>query len=327
MILLLALPFAVRAYGRAPKDESGSNAPEISFPYIERLQAIFPRPRSKAAGRVQTWVLGLLWLSLTAALMRPQLADQFTQLGHKGYDLMLAVDLSGSMQSLDYEENGKHISRLEGVKSVVSDFVAQRQGDRIGLLLFGSNAYLHVPLTLDTQSVRKMLSNTVVGEAGDATAIGDAIGLAVDNLRNRPENSRVIILMTDGGDNASTIPPLEAADLAKQYGIRIYTIGIGTDRPVLLPDGYGHFVTAKFDIDETLLKKIAEKTGGSYSRATDAQTLQHIYARINDLEKTSAETSSYVISRPLYRYPLGVALALLLLLSLLPVWSKARHGS
>ncbi len=258
--------------------------------------------------------------------MGPQLMDQFTQLKNKGYDLMLAVDLSSSMLALDYMESGEQASRLNVVKSVVSDFVARRQGDRVGLILFGTQAYLHVPLTLDTLSVRKMLNNTVVGEAGDTTAIGDAIGMAVRNLRDRPEKSRIIVLLTDGGDNASTIPPFAAASLAKQYGIRIYTVGVGSHGPVPIPDATGQIVMAQFDLDEGLLQKIATMTGGSYFRAADTEALQKIYAQINRLEKTSAETRNYVVRRPLFRYPLGGALALFLLLPLLPVFRKVRHG-
>ncbi|HEY5238152.1 MAG TPA: VWA domain-containing protein [Rhizomicrobium sp.] len=327
MIVLLALPFLVRRFVPRVKITNTPSAPEIFFPYIERLKSGFPQgQRAKKSSRAYTIVLSLLWLSLTLALMEPELVDQFTQLRNKGYDLMLAVDLSGSMQALDYTEDGEQVSRLQVVKSVVSDFVRQRQGDRVGLVLFGSQAYLHVPLTLDTLSVRKMLNNTMVGEAGDTTAIGDAIGLAVRNLRDRPEKSRVIILLTDGGDNASTIPPLAAAKLAKQYGIRIYTIGVGSEGPVPIPDESGQIVMAQFDLDEGLLQKIADMTGGSYFRAADTEALQKIYAQINRLEKTSAEQRSYMVRRPLYRYPLGVALLLLFLLALLPVVGKARYG-
>jgi Ca-activated chloride channel homolog len=227
---------------------------------------------------------------------------------------------------MDYTRDGEQVSRLEVVKGVVSDFVAQRQGDRVGLILFGSNAYLHIPLTLDTLSVRKMVNNTAVGEAGDMTAIGDAIGLAVRNLRDRPEKSRIIILLTDGVDNASTIPPLAAAQLAQQYGIRVYTIGVGSNGPVPMTDENGQTVVADSDLDEGLLRKIAAMTGGSYFRAADTEALRKIYAQINRLEKTQADTRGYIILRPLYRYPLGGALALLLLLSLLPFLKAPRHG-
>lgn len=301
--------------------------PKISFPYIGRLKASFPVQRGrKQPGRTHTLILGLIWLSLTCALMGPQLVDQFLPLQNSGYDLMLAVDLSGSMNALDYAKDGAQVSRLDVVKSVVSDFIGKRQGDRVGLILFGSMAYLHVPLTLDTPSVRKMLDNTMVGEAGDTTAIGDAIALAVQNMRDRPEKSRVLVLLTDGGDNASVIPPLAAAKLAQQYGIRIYTIGVGSQGLVPIPGKYGQIQLTEFDLDEGLLQKIASATGGSYFKAADTQALKNIYTQIDKLERTQAEARSYLIRRPLYRYPLGGALAMLLLLALLPVFARTRHG-
>ena len=327
MAVLLALPFLVHRLGKRARADHARNTPEIFFPNINRLKRIFPKQKEvKPASGLYLPVLALLWLCLVSALMRPERVDQFAQLQTSGYDLMLAVDLSGSMQALDYQRNGEQISRIGIVKSVVSDFVAQRQGDRIGLILFGSNAYLHVPLTLDTLSVRNMLNNVAVGEAGDQTAIGDAIGLAVHNLRSRPEKSRVIVLLTDGIDNASTIPPLEAAELARQYGIRIYTVGVGSKGLVPFPQGFGQTVLTEFDLDEALLQKIASTTGGGYFRATNTQALQSIYAQINKLEKTNADARTYTIHRPLYRYPLAIALILLLLMELSPMLRTPRYG-
>jgi Ca-activated chloride channel family protein len=325
MVVLLAVPFVVRALGRRTKKKHALRAPEMFFPHVERLKTLFPPQQRETANRLQLIVLGLIWLCLTGALMGPQLVDQLAPFQDKGYDLMLAVDLSESMRALDYMKDNQPVGRLDVVKSVVDDFVIQRRGDRIGLVLFGSNAYLHVPLTLDVVSVQKMLDNAQAGEAGDQTAIGDAIGLAVSNLRNRPEKSRVIILLTDGGDNASTIPPLEAAKLAHEYGIRIYTIGVGTQGLVSIPDQSGAIGTAQFDLDEGLLQKIATITGGSYFRASDTQALRKVYAQINALEKTRADSQFYLIYKPLYRYPLGGAMALLLTLSLLPILRKHRR--
>jgi Ca-activated chloride channel family protein len=327
MAVLLALPFLVRYLGGRAKADDAQHAPELIFPNVTRLQKSASQQTSATrSGRFYLPILALIWLCLVGALMRPEIVDQFAQLQTSGYDLMLAVDLSGSMQALDYQKGGEQISRINVVKSVVSNFIGHRQGDRIGLILFGSNAYLHVPLTLDALSVRNMLANVAVGEAGDQTAIGDAIGLAVYNLRNRPEKSRVIVLLTDGIDNASTIPPLEAAKLARQYGIRIYTIGVGTKGLVPFPQGFGQTVLTEFDMDEDLLQKIAGTTGGSYFRATNTQALQDIYAQINKLEKTKADASTYTVRRPLYRYPLAVAMILLLLLELSPMLRMPRHG-
>jgi Ca-activated chloride channel family protein len=327
MIVLLALPLLVRELMSAGKAED-EGAAEVTFPYLARLQAAFPGgPQGPRADKTLLAALALLWFSLTGALMQPELVDSFTQVSSKGYDLMLAVDLSGSMRALDFTTNPLHeVNRLDVIKTVVSKFVEDRQGDRIGLILFGEKAYLHVPLTLDALSVRKMLDNAQVGEAGDSTAIGDALGLAVRNLRDRPENSRIVVLLTDGGDNASTIPPLEAAALAKSYGIRIYTVGIGTQGPVPIRDEHGHMMLAEMPLDAELLKKIAAATGGEYYFATDTDTLQNIYDRINALEKSVAENRSYAIRTPLYRYPLAFAMLLLLLLPLLPAMRRLQHG-
>lgn len=327
MAILALLPLLVSAFWPSKRSIKPAHAPEFHFPYTRRLKNLVARPLERAnSNRANLVLLGLIWLSLTLALMRPELVNQFQQVRNSGYDLMLAVDLSGSMRALDYSRDDEQVSRLDVVKSVVGDFVSRRQGDRIGLILFGTNAYLHVPLTLDTASVRNMLNNTVVGEAGDSTAIGDAIGLAVANLRNRPEKSRVIILLTDGGDNSSTIPPLEAAKLARQYGIRIYTIGVGSQGPVPIPDENGQIVTAEFDLDEDLLRNIASITNGSYFRASDTQALQSIYSQIDKLEKTQAEAHKYVIQKPLYRYPLAFALSFLLLLSIFPFFRTRAYG-
>lgn len=324
LIALLPLPLLVRAILHRDDKATGSNVPEIRFPYMERLNAAFPyhKGNSKKSGRWFKVMLSLLWLLLVLSVMRPQMVDKLTSVKSKGHDLMLAVDLSGSMKALDFSTNTQLISRLDVTKDVVGKFVAKRQGDRVGLILFGDHAYLQVPLTLDLSAVRTMLDNTVSGMAGDATAIGDAIGLAVKTLRDRPKESRVIILLTDGEDTASSIPPVEAAKLAEQYGIRIYTIGVGKAGTVPYPDGRGGIIMARMSMDESLLQDIAKKTNGRYFRATDEQALTEIYNRINELEKTESDVRQYMIRTPLYRYPLGAAAILLLLISLSPLYRR-----
>ena len=327
MILLLPLPLLVYLFSpHAKQSAAGEDAPEVAFPRLARLEAAFPHaaPRRKS-GRLYYTALALVWIALTAALMRPQIVSRFMPANGQGYDLMLAVDLSGSMNAMDYKIDGERVSRLDMVKSVVSRFIRARRGDRIGLILFGTHAYLHVPLTFDTASVEKMLDNAAVGEAGGATAIGDAVGLAVKALRHKPANARVLILLTDGADNSSTIPPLEAAKLAKSYGIRIYTIGIGTDGLVPFPTKQGMVMT-QFQTDPALLEKVAAVTGGRFFEATDSSALRKIYADIDKLEKTRLKERSYMIRSPLYRYPLSVALLLLLGIALAPVYRRALHG-
>lgn len=328
MILLAPLPLLVRKLLPPAGNASANEEPEILFPHTERLTAVFPR-HARGTNIQSFWyiaALTLLWLCLVGTLMRPQLVDQFTRVKTTGHDLMLAVDLSGSMRALDFSTETERVNRLDVIKAVVGKFVRERKNDRIGLILFGGNAYLRVPLTSDTLSVGKMLDNMQIGEAGDSTAIGDAIGLAVKNLRDRPAQSRVLVLLTDGADNASTIPPLEAAKLAAQYGIRIYTIGIGSHGLVPIPDENGNIVMAQMDLDENLLKKIADMTGGSYFHATQTSALETVYDKINRLEKSESEAHTYLIRKPLYRYPLSVAMGMLALLCAIPLCRRIIYG-
>lgn len=329
LVLLLPLPFLARAILPGVKTDTSRMAPRIRFPGAARLKSAFPIFRNEGSSFSPKFffILYSAWALLTLALMRPELVDQFTKVNNKGYDLMLAVDISASMQALDFSTQFRKASRLDAAKEVVGKFALSRQGDRVGLITFGQSAYLYVPLTLDTLAVSKMLNDVVSGMAGNATAIGDAIGLSVKTLRNRPEGSRVLILMTDGEDNSSSIPPLEAAKLAKEYGIRIYTIGIGKNGPVPFPSQFGGYTMAEMPLDEELLKKIASITGGKYFRATDQNALEKIYESIDQLEKSEAEQNVYFIRTPLYHYPLGGAMALLLLIALRPLYRRGLYGS
>ncbi len=315
--LLLPLPLLIRKCAPSRKDSLKPGV-ELHFPALQRLKSAFSTAPSMPKGQDIPFfiLLSLSWLFLVIALMQPEKVDQFKQVKNKGYDLMLAVDISSSMQALDFSTASKTLSRLDATKDVVGKFTLGRQGDRVGLVTFGENAYLHVPLTLDTVSVSRMLNDTVSGMAGNATAIGDAIGLSVKTLRESPEGSRVLLLLTDGEDNASSIPPLEAAKLAKEYGIRIYTIGVGKNGPVPFPSQFGGYSMAKIPMDEGLLKEIAALTGGQYFLATDQKALESIYAKIDTLEKTESNQTIFLIREPLYAYPLGCAMLFLLMLTL-----------
>jgi len=316
--LLLPLPFLVRHLLPSLPKEKQDDVAVIHFPAAQRLKKLFPKAPApeKTSNTLFFCLLFLSWIMVTLALMQPEKVEQFKQVKNKGYDLMLAVDISGSMQALDFSTENTPISRLDVTKQVVGNFIKGRQGDRLGLILFGQHAYLHVPLTLDTDSVSRMLSDATPGMAGGATAIGDAIGLGVRTLRERPEASRVLILLTDGEDNASSIPPLESAKLAKQYGVRIYCIGIGKKGLVPFPGQFGGYGMAEVSIDEELLKEIAKETGGQYFSATNQKMLASIYAKIDELEKSEANESLIVIREPLYPYPLSLSLLLLLSLTL-----------
>lgn len=316
--LLLPLPLLLRWLLPASPKGKRDEAAEISFPAAHRLKNVFPSCQS-VKERGDSIFLGFLllsWALLVAALMQPENVDQFRQVKNKGYDLMLAVDISASMQALDFSTPGKAVSRLDITKEVVGNFIKGRQGDRLGLILFGQSAYLHVPLTLDTASVSRMLNDAAPGMAGNATAIGDAIGQGVRTLRERPPGSRVLVLLTDGDDNASSIPPLEAAKLAKQYGVRVYTIGIGKKGLVPFPNQSGGYSVGEVSMDEELLKDVAQETGGQYFSATNRQMLASIYAKIDELEKSEANESLFLIREPLYQYPLSLSVLVLLALTL-----------
>jgi Ca-activated chloride channel family protein len=251
--------------------------------------------------------------------MRPQWLEPHTEERSEGYDLMLAVDASHSMEALDFTVAGSQVSRMQVVKGVMGRFIEGRQDDRVGLIIFGSRAFVLSPLTLDRQAVRHLLDNLVPRIAGDGTAMGDALGLGVKKLRERPPGSRVLVLIADGENTAGTIPPLMAAQLAAREGIRIYAIGVGSDQKDVPIMENGRLITRDdLGFDEVVMQKIAETTDGSYFRATDTSALESIYRRIDELEKSKAESRTVMIPRPLYRWPLGLALAALLALGLFP---------
>ncbi len=317
--VLLLLPLIARWL--LPADKRKANLPILRFPHLDILRSTFGGTTltPKKPNKFFIILLTLFWIFLTLALMRPQIVDQMTEIENQGYDIMLAVDLSGSMRALDFSTKDQMINRLDIAKVVVGDFVKERKNDRIGLILFGDYAYQYAPLSFDVDSIAKMLNETVVSMAGDGTAIGDAIGLAVKSLRDREEKSRIIILLTDGEDTASSIPPAQAARLAKDYGIKIYTIGIGSTGRVPYPDQYGRIFMADMKLDEKLLQEIADITGGNYFKATDMQALRKTYDKINALEKSKSEVRQYLVRTPLYRYPLGIAAILLMLIAILPL--------
>ncbi|WP_156303087.1 VWA domain-containing protein, partial [Methylogaea oryzae] len=206
--------------------------------------------------------------------------------------------------------NGENVDRLTATKQVAGRFIERRAGDRIGLILFGEKPYLQAPLTFDRKTVQTLLDESFIGMAGDATAIGDAIGLAVKRLKNNPAEQRVLILMTDGANTAGTVEPLKAAELAAGEGLKIYTVGVGADE-LIVRDFFGaRRVNPSADLDETALKGIAEKTGGRYFRARDTQELEQIYALLDRLEPVQKDVQYFRPRSELYPWPAGLALLL-----------------
>jgi Ca-activated chloride channel family protein len=326
-ILVLPLPWLIRLLVPAKTTSPSDTTPQIRFPHMSALQASFAAGKSMQAPprKGWLWILFTIWSLFVLALMRPQVIDQIQPTRTRGRDLMLAVDLSGSMQSLDFSNGDERASRLDVAKKVVKDFVNKRAGDRVGLIVFGEHAYLSTPLTLDRSALTQMLDNTRSGLAGDATAIGDALGLAVKNLRERPADSRAIILLTDGEDNSSTLPPLQAAKIAKQYGIRIYTIVIGKDGLVPFPDGQGGYAMVESHVDTELTQQISKITGGEFYRATSPESLVRIYDHIDSLQKTESDPQPILIRKHLYQYPLVLALLLLGTVAVTAQWKGAPY--
>lgn len=321
--VLLPLPVLVwRLWPRphtATDAYSNSDNSTLLHPALGRLASTFVASRSltHAGSRLQLFLLGMVWVMLVVALMQPQWLEPYTEIRTEGYDLMLAVDTSRSMEALDFTVQGRQVTRMAVIKGVLARFVKARDGDRIGIVVFGSQAYVLSPMTLDMQALLDLLTGVVSRMAGDGTAIGDAIGLGVKKLRERPEGSRVLILVTDGENTEGSLPPELAAKLAAHEGIRIYTIGVGSTGLVPFYEN-GRLTQVKMEIDEDLLTEVADITGGAYFRATDTGALEKIYQQIDQLEKTQAESRTVMIPQPLYRWPLGVALLLMYLLGLFP---------
>ena len=311
-ILLLPLPWLV--WRLVPP--SGSEQAALRAPFFDSWQELTEGAggRRRRSNLLAALLLGLVWVSLLLALARPTWVGEPITLPTSGRDLLVAVDLSGSMQVEDMVIGQNTVARITAVKQVVGDFIERRRGDRVGLILFGSNAYVQAPLTFDAATVKRFLREAQLGFAGRETAIGDAIGLSVKRLRERPADSRVLILLTDGANNAGEVQPLDAAQLAADNGVKIHTIGIGSDkmvRPGLFGSSFGaKVVNPSRDLDEDTLRRIAELTGGSYFRARDPAELVNIYQLLDAMEPVDQESESYRPQRSLFHFPLGAAFIL-----------------
>ncbi|MCW8964289.1 MAG: VWA domain-containing protein, partial [Gammaproteobacteria bacterium] len=272
---------------------------------------------TQAGHMLLLFVAALAWLALVGATARPMWYGDPVELPVKGRDIMLAVDLSGSMQQEDFVLDNQRVDRLTATKVVAGEFIKQRTGDRVGLILFGTQAYLQTPLTFDRQTVVTLLYEALINIAGEKTAIGDAIGLAIKRLRDKAGDS-ILILLTDGENTAGQISPLKAAQLAAQENLKIYTIGIGPDKR----SGnsfFGMLRGTRSGIDEKTLALIAKETGGRYFHASNTQELDEVYKLIDSMEPIESDARTYRPRQALFFWPLGGGLILsgLVLLSLL----------
>jgi Ca-activated chloride channel family protein len=265
--------------------------------------------------------LGLLaWLLLVVALARPQWLGTPEDVPRSGRDLLLAVDTSGSMSIEDMQLGGSPAPRFAAIQAIAADFIHRREGDRVGLILFGTRAYLLVPLTFDLKTVGKQLVDSTIGLAGRETAIGDAVGLAVKRLRDRPQKQRVLVLLTDGVNTAGELDPKKAIDLAAANQVRVYTIGVGADAMRVNSMFGSRIVNPSADLDEKMLTELADRTGGHYYRARNSDELADAYRTIDKLEPAADTRESLRPIDELYWLPLGGALATAALAFLLPAW-------
>jgi Ca-activated chloride channel family protein len=262
------------------------------------------------------WLLPILAGALMiVGLARPQRAHSRTEVSANGIDIVLGLDVSGSMQALDFLIDRQRVNRIEVVKSVVSKFIDERPDDRIGLIAFAGAPYLVSPITLDHDWLQQNLERVSVGAAEDGTAIGSAIAAGVNRLRLTPAKSKVLILLTDGVNNTGKISPLAAAEAARAMGVKIYTIGVGVRgyAPIPVRDAAGNtqVIRAKVDVDEKTLQAVAQETGGKFYRATDTDSLQKIYEEINLFEKTAQTVQKFERTEELYPWVLIPSLAML----------------
>ena len=304
LLLALPLPFLVVLFFRF----RGRRSQALVVPQHLDL-AIGEQASRRARGISTWWILALLgWCCLLLAAARPHWIGPPISSPISGRDLMMSIDISGSMNESDLYSDNSAYTRIEVVREVASRFVEQRAGDRIGLIMFGSQAYVQTPLTFDHQTVAHFIREAHVGLAGRSTAIGDAVGLAVKRLRERPVDSRVLLLLTDGANSAGVVEPLEAARIAAENDVRIYTIGVGAERGSSV---FGFpMPVQRSELDEKTLIKIAELTGGQYFRARDVKELQRVYQLIDELEPVESIDDNFRLRRELFAWPLTVAMLL-----------------
>jgi len=317
LLVLLPLPWLVRRR-LVPAPAGGGAA--LFAPFALGLEAGDNNtPRGAAVARWRRAAAWLAWICLLLAACRPQWLGDPVEQPQTGRNLILAIDVSGSMETPDLALDGSQATRLDVVKQVAGEFVEQRTGDRVGLILFGTQPYLQSPLTFDHVTVRHFLDQAVIGVAGRETAIGDAIGLALKRLRQAPGRQAVLVLLTDGRNTAGALSPRQAAQLAAQSGLRIYTIGIGAGQLRVRGLLGSQLVNPSADLDEATLKAVAETTGGRYFRARSREDLQAVYARLDELEPVAGKGRVVRPVTALYLWPLAAALLLSLVLAATPV--------
>lgn len=310
--LLLTIPLIAWLKGKLGQSSA------MSFPSTEVAKSVGARPKSRVGNFL--FMLSLLALALLiVAMARPQFGKGHAEVDFEGIDIMLAIDVSSSMEALDFQLNGERVNRLDAVKDTVAKFIKERPDDRIGLVAFAGRPYLVSPLTHDHEWLETRLESIDIGQVEDGTAIGSAIASSSSHLSVSEAKSRIGILLTDGNNTAGKVSPLTAAEAAETLGLKIYAIGAGTrgeaPYPVRGPFGRQQIRMVEVDIDEETLTEVAELTGGKYFRATDSSSLANIYQEIDKLETTPRKLKKYEEVDDLFAY-VAIPGTLILLLSL-----------
>lgn len=309
MFLLLALPLVMRVVLPRVNDK---NEDALKVPFFDDMRRLSPPGGRSVFGglRFRRLLGALIWILLVAAAANPQWVGEPSKVPSEGRNLMMVLDISGSMQEADFAIQNQAVRRWDAVQAVANAFVQKRQGDRIGVVLFGERSYLYVPLTYDLKTVSDLLKEADVGMAGTQTAIGDALGLALKTMIDVPAESRVVVLLSDGAANAGVMKPQEAAELAEKMGVKVYTIGAGSDA-VQMMGMFGMMQMPRGDeIDEKTLREIARKTGGRYFRAKNTRELLEIYKEIDALEPVVNDDVFVRPVKTLFYYPLVAAFIL-----------------
>ena len=301
IVLLLPLPWVIRYMLKATPEGNGQIG-AIKVPFFSRLKKISGGRKDNLKSS-PLWPI-LTWIFLIIAAMRPVWLGSPVAIQNNARNIMLALDVSGSMGEEDFDLKGQPINRLDMLKVLTDDFIKLRNGDNIGLVIFGSEAYVYAPLSPDTKTLQELNSEIGIGIAGTQTAIGEALALATQNSASVPAESRIVILMSDGYQNAGSVEVDEGLKLAKNQGVKVYTVGIGSTAK-LVQDFFGTIqVNPSLDLDEATLQKIAQETGGKYFRAKTTKELSEIYSEINKLEPISQNAIFIQPRKELFYLPL-----------------------
>ncbi len=310
VLLLLPVPLVIFKYWPGRRREPDTAMLQVPF------LADFEQAHMQSSGHPWTTVflLAACWICLVAAAAGPIRQGEPVALQLSGRDLFLAIDLSGSMEVEDFTLGSSRVNRLQATKAIAGNFIERRKGDRIGLILFGSQPYVQAPLTFDRTTIQTFLDEAAIGLAGKETAIGDAIGLAVKQLKDKPAENRVLILLTDGANTAGAVDPIEAAGFAAKEHITIYTIGVGSEEMIVSSLFGRRRVNPSEDLDEASLREIADITQGKYFRAKNTKELEEVYHLIDAVEPIAADEQWYRPERSLYHFPLSLAVVFAVLL-------------